>query len=243
MWIIRLFVHTLFSSSVEMWPLIIGNYSHMNSTMQIYNGGWRKVLPSYCFDAAKAPYLPAQMFFFMFHVFALACALRIFNSNLAPCPYALARIFRAYLGHANRCKTTNLTTFYTKLLCIVLGGPLGSSASAQLSRPQDLTVFTCSAQSPACCRLKDMSLPKPTRLSCIQFLNSCSFSQPQSQKLSSCIAHLFKDKLDLSHTGIFLARVQNLINLFQVQGRATYPDKRTASCMCFPALADCWVIT
>lgn len=179
----------------------------------------------------------------MFHVFALAYALHIFNSNLAPCPFALARISRAYLGHANRCKTTNLTTFYTKLLCIVLGGPLGSSASARLSRPQDLTVFTCSAQSPACCRLKDMSLPKPTRLSCTQFLNSCSFSQPQSQKLSSCIAHLFKDKLDLSHTGIFLARVQNLINLFQVQERATYPDKRTASCMCFPALADCWVIT
>lgn len=151
----------------------------------------------------------------MFHLFVLACVVHIFGSNLILCPHALARIFRAYLGQVNMCKTTNLKTFYTKLLCTVLRGPPGSSASAWLSRPLGLTVVTCSAETPACCRLKDIGLPKPARLTWTHFLSSCSFSQPQSQRLSSCIAHLSKEKFDLSHTGIFLARVQNPTNLYQ----------------------------
>lgn len=148
MGVIRLCVNTLFFSSVETWPLIFGNYSHMNSTVQTYHKGCRKGSPSYCFDACKAPYLPAQTFL-TFHVFALACILHSFGSNFALCPYPLVRILRAYLGQVNRCKTTNLKIFYTMLLYTVLGGPLGSSASARLSRRLGLTVVTHLAQTVA----------------------------------------------------------------------------------------------
>lgn len=179
----------------------------------------------------------------MFHIFALAWILHIFARNLTPYPYGLANIFRAYLGQVNRWKTTNLKPLYTKLLCMVLGGTLGSSTSAHLSRPQGFTVVTCLVQAHQPAADGGMGLPKPTRLSFTQFPNSCSSSQSQSQWLPSCIDHLFKDKLDLNHTGIFLARVQNLINLYQVWERATYPDKMTASHICFAALADCWAVT
>lgn len=142
--------------------------------------------------------------------------MHIFASNLTLYPYALANIFRAYLGQVNRWKTTNLKPLYTKLLCMVLGGYtwlLSISSSEQTSGLYcDLLLGTDTS---AHCRCNGMGLPKPTRLSLTQFPNSCSFSQPQSQWFSSCIDHLSKDKLDLNHTGIFLARVQNLINLYQ----------------------------
>lgn len=127
---------------------------------------------------------------------------------------------------------------------MVLGGYtwlLSISSSEQTSGLYcDLLLGTDTS---AHCRCTGMGLPKPTRLSLTQFPNSCSFSQPQSQWFSSCIDHLSKDKLDLNHTGIFLARVQNLINLYQAWERATYPDKMTAIYMCFAALADCWAVT
>lgn len=100
-----------------------------------------------------------------------------FSGNLSPCPHALANIFRAYLGQVNRWKTTNLKPLHTKLLCMVLGSTLGSSASAHLSRPHGFTVVTCLAtDTSACSRCMDMGLPKPTRLSLTHFPNSCSFS-------------------------------------------------------------------
>lgn len=127
---------------------------------------------------------------------------------------------------------------------MVLGGYtwlLSISSSEQTSGLYcDLLLGTDTS---AHCRCTGMGLPKPTRLSLTQFPNSCSFSQPQSQWFSSCIDHLSKDRLDLNHTGIFLARVQNLINLYQAWERATYPDKMTAIYMCFAALADCWAVT
>jgi len=126
---------------------------------------------------------------------------------------------------------------------MVLEDPLGSSASAWLSKPQGLTVVACPAQTPACCRLRDMRLPKPVRWSWTQFLNSCSFSQPQSQRLSSCIAHSSKDKLDLSQTGVFWQGSKSSSIFIKHEKELHIQTKLTASCVCCPASADCWAIT
>lgn len=130
--------------------------------------------------------------FCMVHVFALACILHIFFSNLASCPYASVRIFRGYLGQVNRCKTTNLKTFYTKLLCPprVSTRLLSICSSEQTSGPYWGHLLGMGS-----CLLQDVGLPKPTGLSWTQFSNSCSFSQPQPQRLSSCVAHLSRKHL------------------------------------------------